>query len=296
MAKHRLPRLLTCAALLTTTALAVAAEGRRPVVFVTLPPQAWLVRRLAGDALEVESLLTPGANPHTFEPGARQIKRLAEASLYLTAGFTFEETLTSRAARLNPNLTIVPLDAGITKLGAHAHAHAPGQFCSGHGGDPHIWLSPALFSAMASNAAPALARLLPERHDALQQALRATVEEIAATDLAVRAKLDGLTVRTWVVYHPSWSYFAADYGLSLLVIEKDGKAPPARHLAGVIRQARAAGVRTVFTEPQYDARPAQTLADQLGARLATIDPLHADWPALMRDVAAKLAEGTRVSP
>ena len=67
--------------LLAFAALTAAAE--RPVVFVSIPPQAWLVRRLAGDSVEVETLLTPGANPHTFEPGARQVKKLAGASLYL---------------------------------------------------------------------------------------------------------------------------------------------------------------------------------------------------------------------
>ena len=48
-------------------------------------------------------------------------------------------------------------------------------------------------------------------------------------------------------------------------------------------------MKVVFAEPQYDKRPAQTLADQVGARLEMIDPLREDWAALMRDVAAKLA-------
>lgn len=108
-------------------------------------------------------------------------------------------------------------------------------------------------------------------------------------DREVRAKLQALPSRTWVVYHPSWGYFADAYGLTLQVIEEDGKSPSARHLAQVIRAAQAAGVKTVFTEPQYDKRPAQTLAAQIGARVAVIDPLREEWPALMREVSAKLA-------
>jgi zinc transport system substrate-binding protein len=269
-----------------------AGAGEKPVVFVSIPPQAWLVKRLAGERVDVQTLLATGANPHTFEPGARQVKKLAEASLYLTVGLPFEAVLVGRAGQLNAALKVAGMDAGIAKIGAAAHDHgAEASHACGVGGDPHIWLSPRLMCAMASNTVAALALALPQRSEALAANLQAAVSEILATDAAARAKLDALRVRTWVAYHPSWSYFARDYGLTLLVIEQDGKAPAARHLAEVIGQARAAGVKLVCAEPQYDKRSAQTLADQLGARLEMIDPLQEDWPMLMRGVAEKLAGG-----
>lgn len=276
-------------------ALTLSAQ-ERPVVFVSIPPQAWLVKRLADDMADVQTLLAAGANPHTYEPTAKQLKKLSGASLYLTVGMPFETPLAARAARLNAALTVAPMDAGIAKRGGHTHEHAhdhdsPGHVCAAdEGGDPHIWLAPHLMCAMASNTVAALERILPQQRGRLSANLEKTVAEIRVTDNAVCGRLDGLTVRTWVVYHPSWAYFAETYGLALLAIEEDGKSPSAKHLAGVIRQAQSAGVCTVFTEPQYDKRPAQTLAKQLGARLTVIDPLAEDWPAMMRDVAEKLAQ------
>jgi len=143
--------------------------------------------------------------------------------------------------------------------------------------------------AMASNTLAALAEALPENRTQMTENLHGAMAEILAADDTVRAELKGLKSRTWVVYHPSWGYFAETYGLTLLILEQDGKTPSAKHLAQVIRQAQAAGVKTVFTEPQYDKRPARILAEQIGARLTVIDPLQEDWPALMRDVAKKLA-------
>lgn len=279
----------SCLVLLCCFALTSQA-GERPVVFVSIPPQAWLVKRLAGETVEVQTLLPAGANPHTFEPGARQVKKLAEASLFLTLGLSFETRLVERAGKLNAALTVAGMDAGVVKIRADGHEHGrPGAHdCCSEGGDPHIWLSPRLFCAMASNTVAALERLVPQHGAALRANLEKTVAEIGVSDRAVREAARASGVKTWVVYHPSWSYFAADYGLALLVIEEDGKAPAARHLADVIRQARAAGVTRVFAEPQYDKRPAQTLAEQLGAQLEMIDPLQEDWPSLMRDVALKL--------
>ena len=271
----------------------VAGAAEKPVVFVSIPPQAWLVKRLAGDAVEVQTLLSAGANPHTFEVGARQVKKLSAASLYLTLGLPFEAPLVGRAAKLNPALKVVGMDAGIAKLdAAHGHGHSPSEDhddCCAAGGDPHIWLSPRLFGAMASNTVAALALFLPRQKNVLGANLDKTLAEIGETDRAVREAVSKLTVKTWVVYHPSWRYFAADYGLSLLVIEEDGKAPAARHLAEVIGRAKAAGVAAVFAEPQYDPRAAQTLAAAVGARLESIDPLREDWVATMREVAVKLA-------
>jgi zinc transport system substrate-binding protein len=280
-----------CSVLLCCFALASQA-GEKPVVFVSIPPQAWLVKRLAGDAVEVQTLLTSGANPHTFEPTARQVKKLSSASLYFTLGMPFEVSLAKRAAGLNAALRVTGMDAGIAKIAEpeHAHHHEPGHVC-GAGGDPHIWLSPRLMCAMASNTVSALGLALPERRASFEGRLQAALGELAAADAALREKLGALRVKTWVVYHPSWAYFARDYGLALLVIEQDGKAPSARHLAEVIAQARAAGVKAVCAEPQYDQRPAQLLAQQLGARLVTVNTLQEDWPALMRDAAEKLAGG-----
>lgn len=286
--KIRTPFFQSCLLFLVLT----AGAAEKPIVFVSIPPQAWLVKRLAGETVEVQTLLPPGANPHTFELDSRQMKKLSKASLYLTLGMPFDRVLAGQAGSLNAALKVVGMDAGIAKIAAEEHAHEAeeGHVC-GVGGDPHIWLSPRLMCAMASNTVSALGTLLPQQREALAGSLQATVAGIMAVDAGVRGKLDALRVKTWVAYHPSWSYFARDYGLTLVVIEQDGKAPAARHLAAVIGQARDAGVTVVFAERQYDPRSSQILARQLGARLEMTDPLQEDWPALMQDAAEKLAGG-----
>ena len=264
------------------------AQAQRPVVFVSIPPQVWLVKQIAGDMAEVQTLLPAGANPHTFEPTIKQTKKIAEASLLLTIGMAFERPLVKRAQGLNPKLAVAAMDAGIEKRGAHEHHHAPGEPCPccGEDGDPHIWLSPRLYAVMATNTAAALSQLRPEARAGFEARRDAAVSEIQAVDADLRRALEGAPVKTYVVYHPSWTYFAEDYGLTLLVIEQDGKAPAAKHLTAIGAKAKAAGARKVLTEPQYDKRPAQAVAKQLGASVHVISPLQEDWPALMREAAS----------
>lgn len=273
-------------ALFFGTAVSALAQEQKPVVFVSIPPQLWLVKQIAGDTAEIQTLLPLGANPHTFEPTVKQTKKLSEASLILTIGLAFERQIVKRAQSLNPKLTIAPMDAGIEKLNAHeGHRHAPGEQCSGDEGDPHIWLSPRLYAMMASNTTAALSHLLPEARAGFEARRDAVVSEIQKIDAELQRTFESLPVKTYVVYHPSWTYFAKDYGLTLLVIEQDGKTPAAKHLASISEKAKAAGVRKVLTEPQYDKRPAQVIAKQLGASVSVISTLQEDWPALMREAA-----------
>ena len=273
-------------AILLCTAVSAFAQAQKPVVFVSIPPQLWLVKQVAGDSVDVQTLLPVGANPHTFEPTVKQTKRLTEASLILTVGMAFEHSLVRRVQSLNPKLMIAPVDAGIEKLGAHeGHHHAPGERCSGDE-DPHIWLSPRLYAVMASNTTVALSRLLPEARDVLEARRDAAVGEIQKIDTELQHMLEQTPVKTCVVYHPSWTYFAKDYGFTLLTIEQDGKTPAAKHLTSVITKAKAAGVKKVLTEPQYDKRPAQAVAKQIGVHVDVISVLQEDWPALMREAAA----------
>ena len=86
-----------------------------------------------------------------------------------------------------------------------------------------------------------------------------------------------------LTYHASWGYFTDAYGLRQLVIEAEGRAPAARQLAALIDQASQAQVRKVFTEPPYDPRPSQTVANQIHAEVAVIDPL-AESPSVMKIV------------
>jgi len=263
------------------------AHAQKPIVFVSIPPQLWLTKQIAGDAVEIQTLLPAGANPHTFEPTAKQIKKLADASLALTLGLEFERPLVGRAQKLNAKLAVVPVDAGIEKRGAHEHHnHAPGEPCCGEGGDPHIWLSPRLYAAMASNTTTALTLLLPTGSQTFEARRDGIVREIQKVDAEIQGAVAHAPVKTFVAYHPSWAYFAEDYGFTLLTIEQDGKTPAAKHLVAVIANAKAENVKVVVTEPHYSKSPAQTVAKQIGARVETVNSLQEDWPALMRAIAS----------
>lgn len=283
-------KLVLCLLLMLSGRAAIAAET---VLFVTIPPQRWLVQELAGELVQVEVMVEPGQNPHTFEPSGRQIAALARARGWLTIGMPFEQTLLTKAKRSLPQLRDYPIYHSIERLtsGATPHKHAPGEVCHDDGSDPHLWLSVSGMSQLATNACLALQELLPQQREALADSLQRLAGKLQRLQEELAAVLAPCAGRSFWVYHPSWGYFARSFGLQQVAIEEAGREPTPRQLAQLVARAKREGISVLYGDPQLDPRPLRIVAAQLGAQVELLDPLAEAWEHNMRHVAHLLAAG-----
>lgn len=249
-------------------------------VVATIFPVADLVRQIGRDAVQVTTLLPAGASPHTFEPAPEQVRAVAQAALFVEVGAGLDSWAEKlRAARSGP-LAVVTLTAGLPLLQAtpeHGDPHR-GEPHGGepHGGDPHVWLDPIL---VRDHCVPAILRALsqadPDRRALFQQGASELAAALTRLDVDIRAALAAVTNRNYVAFHAAWRYFGKRYELREVgVVESfPGKEASAREIAAVIEEARAAGVKAVLVEPQFNPRMAEQIAHDIGARLAVVDPL-----------------------
>ncbi|NYT06154.1 MAG: zinc ABC transporter solute-binding protein [Methanomicrobiales archaeon] len=233
------------------------------IVAVSILPQESFVNAVAGSRAHVVVLIPPGANPATYEPTADQIAGLSRAGLYCTvgSGLPFEEVYLPRLAAANPSMLIVNTSSGITLID----------------GDPHVWTSPANAAAMAASTAEALARIDPANAALYTDNARRYGERLEDLDGEIRAVLAGLPSRTFIVYHPSWGYFARDYDLEQVAIEDSGKDPSPAHLAAVIDRARAENSTVIIANPQFSRRACEVIAAQINATVIERDPLSPEY-------------------
>jgi zinc transport system substrate-binding protein len=97
----------------------VAAE--KLPVFVTITPQQYFVQQIGKDLVDVQVLVEPGADPHTYEPKPQQMVAISKARLYFAVGIELEEAKLSKIIATNPNLKVIHTDHGIEKLAMEAH-------------------------------------------------------------------------------------------------------------------------------------------------------------------------------
>jgi len=265
-------RRILCTGVLALASLAPAVAPAQSV-FVSIPPQAFLVDRLAGDFAEVEILLPPGASPATYEPTPKQMAGLDRSQLYLQIGAPFEWPVLAKVADLMPELRVVDCRAGVElePIGGDGHDHGFGLL------DPHIWLDPGRMKTIADTTAKALQALFPDESSAIEARLAALHEAIDETDARVGEALAPLAGHTLLVFHPAYGYFTRRYGLIQKAVEVDGKAPSARRLATVVDELRQHSVPALFVQPQFSRSAAERVAKALDCELVVLDPLAGDY-------------------
>lgn len=256
--------------------------GEKLTVAVTLAPYANIVRAIAGDKMDVLTLVPSNANPHTFEPKPAVLKKFAEASVYFSDGSGMDKAWMPRFKGVNPKIRIAELSAGISWLYEEHEDHEGHE--DGPELDPHLWNSPSQVILISSNICSTLVEMDPANAGFYRTNLEAFNKKMTQLDLEFSNRINALPVekRTFIVFHPSYGYLARDYGLTQIAVEMDGKEPKPRDLANLVREAKEHHVSTVFVQPQFSRRAAESLSREIKAKIVSIDPLAYDFEANLK--------------
>lgn len=272
------------------------AAAQKETVFVSVAPHAYFVDKIAGDLVDVHVMVTPGKNPHTYEPTPRQMTRISDSALFFHTGVPFEEIWLPRIQQNFPDVIYVDLQKGVDLLTMEevctdpSHNHEHGHHHHHEAIDPHIWLSPAQAKIQAKTIHESLVEFFPGERELLDRNHDELQEELNDLDAELAGMLKNLSRNRFYVYHPAWGYFAHEYGLEQVAIELDGKEPSARQLGTLIDQANADEVNVIFVQQQFSRKLAESVAQAIGGTVVSIDPLAREYSANLRKVARVLSE------
>jgi zinc transport system substrate-binding protein len=265
-------------------------------VSASILPQKYFIQKIAGDRVQIEIMVLPGANPATYEPKPQQMVALTQASIYFAIGVPFEEHWLKRFMNANPKMAVVHTDQGIEKMALKTKHEHDGDKDVHHEGikDPHIWLSPPLVMVQASTILKALIENDPSHEPQYRSNYDVFIHDLKTLDQRIKTILVHQPKgASFMVYHPSWGYFADAYGLEQIPIELEGKEPSPRELAGFIHLAKEKNVKAIFVQPQFSMKSAQTIAKVIGAQVVVADPLDPDWAENLLNVAEKFKQALR---
>lgn len=279
--------LLTIISLLIVPACAPAGQSAgadRIGVAVSILPQQEFVTAVGGDRVSVTVMVPPGASPHTYEVTPAQMAQLSKAKMYAKVGspIEFEIAWMEKLIAQNRDMLVVDCSKGI-KLIESTDEHEPGI-------DPHIWTSLRNVKIMVNNICAGLAQIDPDSRQYYEKNRDDYVARLNALDSDISAALKSVNNRTFIVYHPSWGYFAYDYGLKQVGIEEEGKEPQAAYMTKIIKQARDQNIKVVFVSPEFSSRNAEVVASEIGGRVVVISPLAGNYLENMGEVAKAFKE------
>ena len=242
-------------------------------------PLGWLAERVGGD---VRLLTSPGVEPHDLELSPQQVAQVADADVVLLLGGfqpAVDDAVQQQAAG-----EVVDVAEVVDLVD----------------GDPHFWQDPMRMAAAARAVGDAYLETNPDQADNLQTATDELVADLERLDAEYRKGLADCRTTTVVTSHDAFGYLGESYGLELLPIAGiDPSAEPSpERLAELADLVDERGVTTIFTETLVSPAVAETLADEAGVSVATLDPMEGltdetadeDYLSLMRANLAALQE------
>lgn len=260
------------------------------IIFVTIPPQKEMAEAIGGDYVTVKTLIPPGADPHSYEPSPGTLEEISKADAYAVvgSGLETEENWLYRITGLNPDLKIINCSSGV-KFIASEDGNSGETHTNGHA-DPHIWLSVSNGKIMTENLKRGLIGIKPELREEFESGAENYISLLDTLNSEISDKLKERRGEYILVYHPAWRYFAEEYGLKTISIEKDGKEPTPAGIKSVIDQAEEYSIKTVLISPQFSIKSAEVIAEETGSRVMTADPLKEEYIENMRNTAEVFSE------
>jgi ABC-type Zn uptake system ZnuABC Zn-binding protein ZnuA len=261
-------------------------------VVTTTTVFADIVAAVGGSRTNVHSIIPPGVGPEDYEPKPDDARSLADAQLIVSNGVGLDDflnrLLASGSGGTTPKLV---LGDGLPTIDVDGEPN------------PHFWLDPTIVrTGYLPKIVTALAGLDPADKATFEANAAAYGVQLDALDIELKAQVATIPPenRKLVTFHDAFPYFARHFGFELVgvVLANVGQEPNAAELAALVEKVKAAHVKAVFSEAQFNPKLAQTLADEAGVtRVVTtlyndaLGPAPADsYPGMMRWNVSQIVE------
>ncbi len=200
---------------------------------------------------------------HDYQLVPADLKVLEKADIFVINGAGMESFLEKVMSQL-PNLTIIEAAEGI-----HLLEDVNGEE------NPHVWVSISGAIDEVKNITDGLIKADPTNEVSYRKNSEGYVKKLENLKNSMHEALKDIRTKDIVTFHEAFPYFAHEFDLNIVsVIEREpGSEPSAGELADTIKAINDAQAKVIFTEPQYSAKSAESIAAQTGATIYVLDPV-----------------------
>ncbi|WP_040954683.1 metal ABC transporter solute-binding protein, Zn/Mn family [Virgibacillus sp. SK37] len=274
-------------------------------VYTTLYPLEFFTKQIGGNKVEVESILPPGADAHTFEPDSKQMVEIAKADLFIYNNKQMEGYAKSIGEALQTeDVETLEASAGIELLSytdehileeaVHGDEHEHGEDEHHHDGDhsaeehgqeqqhdetadhshhhgdedPHVWLDPIRSIELARHIKDKLIEIDPESKEAFEANFAALKTKLEELDTDYKKQLNSMEENEILVTHAAYGYWEDTYGLRQIAISglSPSNEPSQKQLKKVIDIVKDHQINYLLFEQNVEPRVAKIIQKETNVR------------------------------
>ena len=258
-------------------------DTNKPTVTVTIEPFRYFVEQIAGNDVNVNVMVPAGSSPETYEPTPQMVD-LSQSVFYFKVGqIGFEKTWMKKLQQNAPDIKVIDTSAGIRMLKTQS-----GNI------DPHTWMSIKSADIITSNIAKALMEKYPKKAEEYKKRLRDfrknKLDKLQNEIDKYQSSIKGEKQKSFVIYHPTLTYFAKENGLKQYAIEEEGREPSITQLKELILRAKSEDINLIFVQKEFSNRNIQVFIDATHSKAVEINPLSYDWEGQMLLITKEIAQ------
>ena len=321
----------TATILWALSSLGVSAANADVSVVTSIKPVHSLVSSVMQGVGSPTVIIEGAGSPHTYSLKPSQAKQLQDADLVFWMGDELETFLEGPIQNIAKNAKSITLieSHGLKKIkfreggmfdahddhddhghdkhakddhddhGKNKHAkddhddHGHGEF------DPHVWLDPINAKAIVHEIEEALVKADPKNAKKYEANADRTAGELDQLVKELRAQLEPVQEKGFIVFHDAYQYFEQRFGVSAIgsITVSPEVMPGAERVSDLRNKIRDLKATCVFSEPQFEPKLATTLVEGTDVRTGVLDPLGASMTKgpdlyfqLVREMARSLKE------
>mgnify|MGYP000104861322 FL=1 len=248
----------------------VGSDNGKLNVVVTNSILADMTKNIAGDQINLHSIVPIGQDPHEYEPLPEDIAKVSDADLIFYNGINLENAWFSKMvknAQKVENQDYFAASDGVEVI------YLEGQSAKGKE-DPHAWLSLENGIIYAQNIAKQLMVKDPKNKDVYQQNLDTYTQELAALDAKAKSSFAAIPAdkKLIVTSEGCFKYFSKAYDIPSAYIweintEEEGTPQQTRDLVQKLKAGPTPAA--LFVESSVDDRPMKTISRETGIKIYT---------------------------
>jgi ABC-type Zn uptake system ZnuABC Zn-binding protein ZnuA len=236
---------------------AATSSAGVPKVVAVNSTLANIAQEIAGDRMEIDVLIPPGADPHTFQPTPRDVAKIADSQMLIANGAGLEEWLQEVIDNAGGQSMLIIAADGLTES-------------SDRPGDPHFWLDPNFVIHYVRQIRDGFIELDPTGEAVYSQNTEQFIARLEDLDGWITQQVETISPekRLLITNHESFGYFADRYGFvivgTIIPSVSTGSSPTAQQMVALVEAIKATNTGAIFLEAGSNPDLAQQLAEEAG--------------------------------
>jgi zinc transport system substrate-binding protein len=238
-------------------------------VVTSFYPLYFFTSQIVGDKAVVSNITPSGAEPHEYEPTARDMATIEGSNLLILNGGGLESWGKNIRSNINADKTkIVMAGEDLTTMALIKEEQKVV--------DPHIWLSPILAQQMIDSIESGLSQVDPNNTLYYESNAKNLKEKLSVLDEEFKQGLSTCGDKNIVTSHSAFAYLAREYNLNQVSIAglSPEEEPSSKQMADIAKFAKDNNVKYIFFESLISPKLSETIAKEIGAQTLVLNPIE----------------------